>query len=315
MMKDRSSIVISYPLSLLGMLSLTLDKMCRDGIIGFTRKLRAVCESEPPLAAIARHREVVAFFNQPAMPQLKSRLFANKYLGGYLAKSIGKRARREILLHHYRRVLDRAEPDFLPRVLSGSYRLWGRDDAQASYSITLGFDTHAHYEGDFLVSFMSGSQQILRISCSIVPGSAVGSDIAELLFVGHVQGVRHKFAEIRQATKACRDVAPQHMLMIAIQSIAHALDIDVIAGVTDENQLTRCPANNFKFQYDSFWENWDGRRTANFYELPIPLRKTVSGDVQSAHRRRTRKKREFKSKVAAEIAGQLDAIFPWRRNV
>jgi uncharacterized protein VirK/YbjX len=315
MAEDHKPFALAGPLSLFGTLSLTLDKMRRDGVVEFTRMLAALFESERPLAAIARHREVVAFFNQPSMAPLKSRLLANKYLGGYLAKSFGKCARRDILLHHYRRIAERAEPGFLHRILTGSYLLWSKQDADTSYSITLSFDTLTHYEGDLSVVFMSGSQQILRISFSIVPGSAAGSDMAELLFVGHVQGAKHKFEEIKQATKACHDVAPQHMLMLAIQSIACALGITVIAGVTDENQLAKFPERHVRFQYNSFWENWAGRRTADFYEIPVPLPQTALHDIQSGHRRRTRKKREFKKQVALQIAGQLDPIFPCLRRM
>ena len=310
MAEDHHSLAFTGPLSLFGTLSLTLDKMRRDGVVEFARMLTALFKSEPPLAAIARHREVVAFFNQREMAPLQSRLLANKYLGGYLARSLGKCARRDILLHHYRRVFRSAEPGFLHRVVTGQYQLWRREDAGICYSIALSFDPLTHYEGDLSVVFMSGSQQILRISFSFVPGPAIGSDTAELLFVGHVQGTKHKFDEIKQATKACHDVAPQHMLMVAIQSIAQALRIKAIAGVTDENQLAKLPERNVSFQYDPFWENWAGRRTAGFYEIPVPLPQTELRDIQASHRRRTRKKREFKSKVALAIAGQLGIIFP-----
>jgi hypothetical protein len=315
MAEDHSSFAFTSPLSLFGTLALTLDKMRRDGVVEFTRMLTALFESEPPLAAIARHREVVAFFNQPSMAPLESRLLANKYLGGYLAKNLGKCARRDILLHHYRSIARCAEPDFLNRVLTGRYLLWSKEDAGACYSIALSFDPLTHYEGDLSVVFTSGSQQILRISFSIVPGPAAGSDMAELLFIGHVQGAKHKFDEIKQATKACHDVAPQHMLMVAIQSVARALGIKVIAGVTDENQLAKLPERSVRFQYNSFWENWTGRRTAGFYEIPVPLPQTALHDIQSGHRRRTRKKRQFKSKVALQIAGQLDTIFPRLRQM
>jgi uncharacterized protein len=313
--EDHNPFAFAGPLSLFGTLSLTLDKMRRDGVVEFTRMLAAIFESERPLAAIARHREVVAFFNQPSMAPLKSRLLANKYLGGYLAKNLGKCARRDILLYHYRCITERAVPDFLYSVLTGSYLLWSKEDADTSYSITLSFDSLTHYEGDLSVVFTSGSQQILRISFSIVPGPAAGSDMAELLFIGHVQGAKHKFDEIKQATKACHDVAPQHMLMVAIQSVARALGIKVIAGVTDENQLAKLPERSVRFQYNSFWENWTGRRTAGFYEIPVPLPQTALHDIQSGHRRRTRKKRQFKSKVALQIAGQLDTIFPRLRQM
>jgi uncharacterized protein VirK/YbjX len=291
------------------------NKMRRDGVVEFAKALAQLFTAEQPLAAVARHNEVVAFFDQPSMAPLKPRSVANKYLSGYLTKSLGKRARRDILLHHYSCIADRAAPDFLQRVLSGSYLLWSDEDDSGSYSIALTFNAHSDYEGDLSLVFMSGTQPIFEISFSIVPGSAIGSDTAELLFIGRVQGTKNKFAEIKQATKACNDVAPQHMLMVAIESIARALGIKAVAGVTEEEQLANLPNKDFRFDYNAFWENWHGRKTAGFYEIPIPLPQTALRDIPWVHRRSRRKKRVFKGKIALAIAVQLDPIFPREMTV
>jgi uncharacterized protein VirK/YbjX len=291
------------------------NKVRRDGIVEFTKALAELFMAEQPLAAVARHNEVVAFFNQPSMAPLKPLSIANKYLSGYLTKSFGKRARRDILLHHYRCIADRAAPDFLQHVLSGSYVLWSDAADSGSHSITLTFSTHSDYEGDLTLLFLSGAQPLFEISFAIVPGSAIGSDTAELLFIGRVQGTKNKFAEIKQATRACHDVAPQHMLMIAIESIARALGIKAVAGVTNDEQLANLPNKDFRFDYNAFWENWDGRRTAGFYEIPIPLPLTALRDIRWIHRRRRRKKRVYKGEIALAIGVQLDPIFPRSRQI
>lgn len=304
------------PPSLLSAASFTLaNKMRRDGIVEFIKALIQLCFAEPPLAAIARHSEVVAFFDHPSMAPLKPRPFANKYLSGYLAKSLGKRARRDALLHHYRCIADRAAPDFLQRVLNVPFELWSRKDDNGCYSMALTFNTANDYEGDLSVVFTSATQRIFEISFTIVPGSAIGSDTSELLFVGRVQGVKHKLAEIKGATKACKSAAPQEMLMVAIQTIARALGIAAIAGVTEDDQLAKLPNKDFRFDYNAFWENWDGRRTRHFYEIPVTLQQAMMPDTQSRNRQRRRKKREFKREAALQIAARLEALFPARRRI
>lgn len=299
------------PLSLLGAASFTLaNKMQRDGIVEFVKALIQLCFAEPPLAAIARHSEVVAFFDQPSMAPLKPRPIANKYLSGYLAKSLGKRARRDVLLHHYRCIADRAAPAFLQRVLNNSYELWSHRDGSVCHSIALAFNESSDYEGDLSLVFTSGTQRIFDISFTIVPGSAIGSDASELLFVGRVQGVKHKLAEVKAATRACKNAAPQEMLMVALGAIAQALGIAAIAGVTEDNQLANLPNKDFRFAYNAFWENWDGRKASHFYEILATL--PPAPDIKARNRQRRRKKHEFKREAGLAIAGKLEAIFPGR---
>lgn len=313
-LNDRNAFSsLRAPLSLASAAWSTLtNKVRRDGLAEFTRAMIRLCLAEQPFGAIARHREVVVFFEQPAMAPLRSMPFANKYLSGYLAKSLNKRARRDALLHHYRCIASRAAPGFLERTLTDSYLLWSKTNGEDSLAITLTFNSLSHYEGDLSVVFSSGDQKIFELSFAIVPGSAIGSSRPELLFIGRVQGVKDRFAEIKRATKACGDVAPQHMLVVTIQAIARALGITALADVTDEEQLANLPDKDFRFDYNAFWQNWVEHRAARgFYEIPIPLPQTALPEIESSHRRRTRKKREFKRQVAVDIAVRLNDVFPF----
>ena len=300
------------PLSLLRAVWSTLTtKVRRDGLTEFGSALIELCLAEQPFAAIARHCEIIAFFNRPAMAALRSMPIANKYRSGYLAKSFDKRIRRDAILHHYRCMTDRAAPDFLNRIFTDSYLLWSKQGASGCYGIKLIFNKGSHYEGDLSVIFTRDDRSIFEISFAIVPGSAIGSSAAELLFIGRVQGVKDRFAEIKRATKTCGDVAPQHMLMVAIHAIARSLGITALAGVSDEEQLANVPDKDFTFDYNAFWENWvEGRGAHGFYEIPIPLPQTALPEIESSHRRRTRQKRELKKRIALEIAVSLNDIFP-----
>src|ERR1700760_417983 len=72
------------------------NKIRRDGFADFVTSLIEVCTAEQPLAAIAKHRQVVEFFNQPSMAPLRSRSFSKKYLSRYLTRRMPKLARRNV---------------------------------------------------------------------------------------------------------------------------------------------------------------------------------------------------------------------------
>jgi uncharacterized protein len=308
----KKSVPSRVPL-LLAACSAFLSKVRRHGIVEVTRALAEVCFAEQPFTALARHREVIAFFDQPSLASLRSMPLANKYLSAYLGKSLGKLSRREILLHHYRRMVESAVPDFFQCVVTGSYLLWSKEDPRGSCAIRLMFNQPSHYEGDLSVVFMSNEKRIFDVSFTIVPGSAIGSSAKELLFIARVQGAKNRFGEIKHATRACSDVAPQHMLMLAIQSIAQCLEITTVAGVTHDNVLPNEEGAPLKFNYDAFWKTWVDRPTArHFYEIPVPLPRTALGEIQAGHRRRTQRRRVFKDRVCDDIATSLRAAFPQR---
>jgi uncharacterized protein VirK/YbjX len=299
------------PMSLLrAALSTLLDKTRSDGVVEVTKVLAKVCFAEQPFAALARHREVIAFFEKPSLAPLRSIPLANKYLSAYLGKSFGKVSRREILVHHYRRIIESAVPGFFEGVSTSSYLLWSKEDPRGSCAMRLTFNKTD--EGELSVVYMRNEQRIFEISFSIVPGCAIGASAKELLFIALVHGANNKFAEIKQATEVCEDVPPQHMLMLAIRSIAQSLGITAVAGVANYNLLN---GGNFKFNYDAFWENWVERPTGrHFYEIPIPLPRTELCEIQSDHRRRTRRKRRFKDQVGDSIAASLREVFSQRSD-
>jgi uncharacterized protein len=280
-----------------------IRKIQRDGILLFAKTIYRICTEEWPVEAIAGHREVVALFEHQSLEPLRPQSLANKYLSGYMAKKFGKRERRRILLHHYRRIIDQTSLDFHSRITAGPCILWRQFEVDDTFAIALSFNERSHYEGDLSLVFLCGEQRIFEISFAIVPGSIVGPAHDELLLIGRVQGVKDQFDAIKRATGACRDVAPQHMLILAVQSIAQTLGIQAIAGVRRDEQLANLPTMYFEFDYDAFWEALLASKTVrDFYEIPIPPPKKPLADIQASHRRRTRRKREFKESVACHIA-------------
>jgi hypothetical protein len=60
-----------------------------------------------------------------------------------------------------------------------------------------------------------------------------------VMFVGRVQGVRDRVEEMRTATKALKDIAPPRILLCAVEALATTLGADIIAGVSNAEQLER----------------------------------------------------------------------------
>lgn len=278
-------------------------KIRRDGVLTSAKALYALVIAESPAQAIARHSEVVALFERPSLAALKPLSLANKYLSNYMAKSLGKQARREILLHHYRRIDDQTSDDFHARITADPCILWRTIESDDAFAIALAFNTPSHIEGDLSVVFLCGEKRIFEISFAIVPGAVIGSARKELLLVGRVQGVKDELGAIRRAAKACHDVAPQYMLMLAAQSIAQVIGIPAIAGINNDDQLFANRADKYlAFDYNAFWETLLSSKTArDFYEMPVPLPQKPLKNIQASHRRRTRRKREFRESVVGQM--------------
>jgi uncharacterized protein VirK/YbjX len=102
-----------------------------------------------------------------------------------------------------------------------------------------------------------------------------------ILLVAAVQGRRNQAEAISIATRARHRVAPPHLLMAAVQSIAAALAIDTVGGITNEERITKSDQekyNNFFFDYNTFWTTFTFRhRGIVAYELQVPFSDKPSG--------------------------------------
>jgi uncharacterized protein VirK/YbjX len=129
----------------------------------------------------------------------------------------------------------------------------------------------------------------------------VGCAADDVMLIARLQGIAGNFAAIRAATRACMDVSPPALLMAALQGIGKALDIGMIAGVTNQEQLTAHmdADRHVYFDYDAFWSTYVGNAAEKFYLIRVPVPEKPLAQVSTMHRRRTRLKRQFKRQVAA----------------
>jgi uncharacterized protein VirK/YbjX len=214
--------------------------------------------------------------------------------------SFTKKDRRTILKHHYSYLLARVTETFFFEICRNRIVLWQKTLGQDNFTIKLSFTGKLQHEGDLLVEFQQNSVRLYHMSFTIAPGYLTGSKAAQVVLIGHVLGVAGHFDAIRHATKACLDIAPPYLLMAAVQGISDALNVEVIAGVRNREQIT-ANSNDSEavyFDYDAFWRTHVGSEGDRFYLISVPIPEKPLALISPSHRRRTRLKRQFRSDVA-----------------
>jgi uncharacterized protein VirK/YbjX len=289
-----------------------LRKLRKEGPVAVVKALHEFFGEEPLAAAIAGHRQMRALFDQPELRLLKARPgIVRKYLSVYLAKGFSRQTRRQIVSHHYHYLAANAAPDFYARILSQPFVLWRQADEGIPLQIALIPNLGSRYEGELSLVFSAMEISVFELSFTIAPGVVVGSACENVMLIGRVQGGR-RFDLIRRATKACEDVSPKNLLMMAAQSFAMALELEAIAGVGNDRQVGNPDSGDpfFLVDYDEFWQTQLAARTGGgFYELPLPLPQKPLSDVSASHRRRARNRRLYKDTVTSVVREAVQTLF------
>lgn len=279
---------------------------CGKNIFVVASKFRKLVLDESIVSMVIGHFAVLRVMSHRVTIPLTNRHpdLPIKYFKNYLANSFSKKSRREILKLHYQYLAEHVVESFYNEIIESAPLLWNATIDENRYTISLSFNTKLHHEGDLSLTFSQNDMWIYELSFTIVPGAVINSAADRVLFVGRVQGAKQKTA-IKTATKECHDISPPYLLMAAAQSIAGALAIDVIGGVCNREQLARLEddASMFFFDYDAFWESFVVRETgATFYEIQVPLLHKPIEQIKICHRRRTRRKRQFRDRIASSVA-------------
>jgi uncharacterized protein VirK/YbjX len=165
-----------------------------------------------------------------------------------------------------------------------------------------------HREGDLRLVMKMDEKPIYKISFSIIP-CRTAEEICKandcelsknLIYVGQVQGYAGAFDLIREATKICHETAPPDMLMAALAGMASALDIQVIAGVGFENNLStpNISTSHATFDYNDFWGRYHGIKSEQGHHIiGLPFFEKEISLVKAKHRKRTLTKRGFKQQI------------------
>jgi uncharacterized protein VirK/YbjX len=267
---------------------------------------------EPLIAALAGHRKLKRILNRPSLRALRTEnpeVIYRPYMR-YLATSFTKSSRRAALCHHYARLAARVNDGFFTQLLQHRLSLWHSCVGADRFDIRISFTYKLHHEGDLQLVFLCNSAPLYYLAFTIAPGSLAGCTADDVLLIARVQGVAGSFEAIRGATKACMDVSPPALLMAALQGIAAALSIGMLAGVTNKEQLTahRDANRHVCFDYDAFWSTYMGDATEKFHLMRVPMPEKPLMQISSVHRRRSRLKRQFKREVAAVTATAFRSV-------
>lgn len=233
---------------------------------------------------------------------------SRQYLTTYLMRSFGTRERLVAVHHHYRTLHDLVRSAFIPGLLGNGVELWSREIDGEDYRMVIKQNVDDHHEGDILLILRRGTKMLFQMSFAFVPGSLIGMRKRNVLFIGSAQGGKADVEGLRRAIKANEGVAPSHLVMAALRGVAQALGVDGMAGVSDADQMTKTRPNSYVFQFDyaGFWPMFGGEENSRgVFEIPIEAWEKPLTEIPRSHRRRSRKKREYKAEVTTEIANAL----------
>jgi uncharacterized protein len=275
-------------------------RLRRKGITGAARATLELFAEESLIRTIRGHRDVMGLLNRPSTKELNKRFgTSSKYLRPYLGRRFGRKARRDILLHHYRFLAACAPEDFHHKILDHSHILWQQTGEQ---NLAIGLCPNPRYEGELSLVFYAADIPIFELSFTIGPGSSVGSSEADIMLIGRVQGGRRNDL-IRVAARICRHISPKYLLAAAAQSLAMALGIRSIAAVGNEEQVSDSDDPFYLSDYDVFWESLlAAKAPSNFYQSALPFPQKPLSEVPTSHRRNTKLKRQFKESVGLAVA-------------
>jgi len=269
------------------------------------------------LTHIRAHRQVRELLRLPALAETSrtNPRFAFKYLThDYLARGLTTPQRAACFLHHYRR-LHAALPDRLFRqALRGDIILHEMYVDGTRFTVSMGLCKTWDKEGELSLNLHVDGEIVFLMSFTIIPGSVVKSDAPEVLLISRLQGMKGSYREIHRATRALHNIAPDALLLAALQGIATAFGIREIAAVTAAKQSsgTKDSATAFKQAYDDFFSGLGiSQSPAGFFLTPVPIEAKPLATIKKGHKIRTKEKRAFKqwiqSACAAFFAEQMPA--------
>jgi uncharacterized protein VirK/YbjX len=234
----------------------------------------------------------------------------------YLSTAFDERQRTALARSHAAFVSTRMGTTLFAQITHTPLLLWSHPDPAAPCTVTLAGPC-PHREGGFTLQLRHEGTVLYRLAFSVVdlavaaPGQgATGMGVV----TGQVQGLPGQFQGIREATRACQDIAPPDLLMAMLHGVADALGLDQVRAVRFEHclsylKMTQLPSH---FDYAGFWQaRWGAIEQGAHYAMRLPYQEKPLAEVQAKHRKRTQLKRAFKREamvtarvaLAAQLAG------------
>ena len=176
-----------------------------------------------------------------------------------------------------------------------------------SFTCTLQFERDTAREGEFSLYFCDGLEQLYCVSFTFVPGAILGLPKPTVILVSRMQGKKGKLAQIKRATKACLDIAPQAILWAVLQGVAIRMGVDTLVGADASRNLSydENSAEMLMRTYDRFYESVGAKKLPNgVFLCDLSADAMPEKALTSAHRARNKRKREFKRAIIDEVIAQ-----------
>ena len=134
-----------------------------------------------------------------------------------------------------------------------------------------------------------------------------------VLFIGGFQGRGGCTERIRRTAKLNGEISPASMLLLALQSLGAALDINAIAGVSATQQACidhDANIDQYLSVYDGYWASAGGTIiNGRYFTLAVTPHDKPILEIPKYNRTRTKKKRRLKQAIRAEIQQSLAQYF------
>jgi len=240
-------------------------------------------------------------FRQPVLPF--------KYLReNYLLRGLTISARATALIYNYRYLRDMLRDDLLSKVLYDRVALYEMLEENHRYVVDLNISSPCYNEGELSLSFKMDDLTLYLLSFTFVPGEIVGIDAPTVILVSRLQGTYGCYPQIRAAMRALKGLALPMFLVVVLEGIAEALNIQHFAGIAGSNQHKYSDAKNSALQkiYDNFFTDLGAtKNVSGFFCTTFPLQEKPLKLVNSCNRSRSKIQRKLKRRVATDVSSFL----------
>ena len=227
--------------------------------------------------------------------------FGYKFLAGnYLVRGFSISECASCFIHHYRRLRELLSGRLLRQILQDEVTLHAFPGGGDRFTLTMGLSRPYDNEGELTLRLRVGGDIVFVLSFTVVPGWVIESQAAEALLITRLQGIKGRYDQISEATKAMYDVAPSQLLLAALQGVADAFDIRAIAAIPADRQTSykKDAASTFKESYDDLFSGLGLSQSATgFFSSAVPIGQKPLASIKRGHKLRTKEKRAFKQHV------------------
>lgn len=257
------------------------------------------------LICLPQHLQVLRVLGHPqsAGPVRQYPRMVFKYLDSYVALRLPITTRRSIFVAHFRFLQRAFNANFIDAVQRLSPTLWRQTIEQRAFRVAIELIAIMGREGDLRLVFYMDDTEVYRLMLVFASGRDFDLPDETIAIASGTRGA-HDFEPVKLATKACCDIQPAHILMAALAAVAETTHVSTILGLHEQRQLLS--GDKLCFSYARFFEMYGTQiPRQQMYRIRVPYLNKPVLEVKASHRRRNRRKREFRREVRAQSVAAI----------